>query len=255
MVAEKLFRGDPFYGDPGRDRGLYFKCDTIAFHRAFSQRQSPLFPQAKPDDPKFAERKPRGAFLRTSEEPPEEDVTMKPKEYTFNPLQAEKEAKIGDYYFKKGSFRAAAGRFEEATKWNPGMADAYFKLGEAKEKMKDKKSARLAFQKYLELEPDGKRSPSREEGARRQVTGASAATSSVCAPRPRFVSLLFPNPGKEIYIVECVPRCAGVRHRVRGAWGSGKSRLSGLRMRSRLHTGVPHETCRVWTWSCARNRR
>jgi len=112
-------------------------------------------PQAKPaEEAKPQDRKPQAP--PEEQEPPEEDVTMKPKEYTFNPLQAEKELKIGDYYFKKGSYRAAAGRFEEATKWNPGMADAYFKLGEAKEKMKDKKSARLAFQKYLELEPDGK---------------------------------------------------------------------------------------------------
>ncbi len=118
----------------------------------------PLFPQAKEEDPKLQERKPQTP-PPNEQEPPEEDVTMKPKEYTFNPLQAEKELKIGDYYFKKGSYRAAAGRFEEATKWNPGMADAYFKLGEAKEKMKDKKSARLAFQKYLELEPDGKEAP------------------------------------------------------------------------------------------------
>jgi tetratricopeptide (TPR) repeat protein len=119
--------------------------------------QLPLFPQAKPEDPKLQDRKPQTP--PEEQEPPEEDVTMKPKEYTFNPLQAEKELKIGDYYFKKGSYRAAAGRFEEATKWNPGMADAYFKLGEAKDKMKDKKSARLAFQKYLELEPDGKEAP------------------------------------------------------------------------------------------------
>jgi tetratricopeptide (TPR) repeat protein len=118
----------------------------------------PLFPQAKPAEAaKPQDRKPQAP--PEEQEPPEEDVTMKPKEYTFNPLQAEKELKIGDYYFKKGSYRAAAGRFEEATKWNPGMADAYFKLGEAKDKMKDKKSARLAFQKYLELEPDGKEAP------------------------------------------------------------------------------------------------
>ena len=118
----------------------------------------PLLPQAKPaEEAKPQDRKPQAP--PEEQEPPEEDVTMKPKEYTFNPLQAEKELKIGDYYFKKGSYRAAAGRFEEATKWNPGMADAYFKLGEAKEKMKDKKSARLAFQKYLELEPDGKEAP------------------------------------------------------------------------------------------------
>src|SRR5207244_4437598 len=47
--------------------------------------------------------------------PPEEDEATAPKVYSFNPLQAEKELKIGNYYFRKGSFRAAAQRFREAT--------------------------------------------------------------------------------------------------------------------------------------------
>ena len=46
------------------------------------------------------------------QEPPEEDQSFKPKEYDFNPLQATKEIDAGNYYFKKGQFTAAAGRFE-----------------------------------------------------------------------------------------------------------------------------------------------
>ena len=45
-------------------------------------------------------------------EPPEEDENLKTKEYSFNPLQAQKELNIGNFYFKKGSYKAAAGRFE-----------------------------------------------------------------------------------------------------------------------------------------------
>ncbi len=33
---------------------------------------------------------------------------MAPKEYAFNPLQATKEVEIGNYYFKKKNYRAAA---------------------------------------------------------------------------------------------------------------------------------------------------
>jgi tetratricopeptide (TPR) repeat protein len=90
------------------------------------------------------------------QEPPEEDVTSAPKEYTFNPLQAAKEVRIGNYYFKKGSYKAALHRFEEALKWNPGMGEAAFRLAEAKEKLKDKRGALDAYQKYLAIEPDGK---------------------------------------------------------------------------------------------------
>jgi tetratricopeptide (TPR) repeat protein len=93
---------------------------------------------------------------RQEQAPAEEDEALAPKEYTLNPLQAEKELRIGNYYFRKGSFRAAAQRFREATKWNGQLAEAYLRLGEAEEKQKDVKAAREAYQKYLELAPEAK---------------------------------------------------------------------------------------------------
>lgn len=88
--------------------------------------------------------------------PPEEDENLQTKEYSFNPLQASKELKVGNYYFKKGSYNAAALRFREATKWNSGYAEAWLRLAEAAEKQKDAKSAREGYSKYLELEPSAK---------------------------------------------------------------------------------------------------
>jgi tetratricopeptide (TPR) repeat protein len=93
------------------------------------------------------------------QQPPEEDEAQKPKEYSFNPLQAEKEMRIGNFYFHKKSYRAAAQRFREATRWNGNLAEAYFRLGEAEEKQKDLKAAREAYEKFLELAADDKRSP------------------------------------------------------------------------------------------------
>jgi tetratricopeptide (TPR) repeat protein len=90
------------------------------------------------------------------QEPPEEDESLKPKEYSFNPLEAERDFKIGNYYFKKGNFKAAVSRFREATRWNPTFADAFLRLGDGEEKLKDKKAAQQAYAKYLELAPDGK---------------------------------------------------------------------------------------------------
>jgi tetratricopeptide (TPR) repeat protein len=92
-------------------------------------------------------------------EPPEEDDSAKPKEYAFNPLQAEKELQVGEFYMKKGTYAAAVKRFTEATRWNPGLAEAYLKLGEAAEKFKDAKAAKEAYAKYLELAPDAKNAP------------------------------------------------------------------------------------------------
>lgn len=106
--------------------------------------------QSKDTTPSASQSKPKEA------EPPEEDDSAKPKEYAFNPLQAEKEVSVGEFYLKKGSLVAAIARFTEATKWNPGYAEAYLKLGEANEKFKDKKAAKEAYTKYLELAPDAK---------------------------------------------------------------------------------------------------
>jgi tetratricopeptide (TPR) repeat protein len=105
--------------------------------------------QEAPDKPKQPEP-PKEA------EPPEEDEGAKPKEYAFNPLQAQKEITVGEFYMHRKSFTAAAGRFTEATRWNPGLADAYLKLAEADEKLNDRKGAKQAYSKYLELAPDAK---------------------------------------------------------------------------------------------------
>lgn len=90
------------------------------------------------------------------QEPPEEDADLKPKDYAFNPLQANKELQVGMEYYKKGSYKAAAGRFREATKWNPNFAEAWLRLGEAEQKRKNRPDAKDAYQKYLQLEPNGK---------------------------------------------------------------------------------------------------
>ncbi len=90
------------------------------------------------------------------QEPAEEDESLAPKTYTFNPLQANKEVTVGNYYFKKKNYRAAAKRYSEATHWNPGYAEAYLRLGEAEEKLHDKDLWKQAYSKYVELAPDAK---------------------------------------------------------------------------------------------------
>jgi tetratricopeptide (TPR) repeat protein len=87
--------------------------------------------------------------------PPEEDQTFAaPREYSFNPLQAQKELKIGKFYLKKGSFKAAALRAQEAIKWDDSLLDAYLMLGEARERLRDTDGARKAYSQFLELAGD-----------------------------------------------------------------------------------------------------
>lgn len=88
--------------------------------------------------------------------PPEEDESLKPREYDFNPLKATENITAGNYYFKKGNLHAAASRYQEATLYDPGSAEAFLRLGETNEKLHNFSAARDAFSKYLELAKDAK---------------------------------------------------------------------------------------------------
>ena len=92
----------------------------------------------------------------------DEDEQFAPKEqvYAFNPVQARNELKVGNYYAKKGSYRAAAGRYVEATRWDPNFAEAYWRLGMAREKLAQPTEAIEAYSRYLAIEPTGKKARS-----------------------------------------------------------------------------------------------
>jgi len=118
------------------------------------------------DDPQLKKRSDQPKPQQQQEqEPPEEDESLAPKTYSFNPLEAEKDLKVGLYYFKKGNYKASASRFREATLWNPTYAEAFLRLGESEEKLKDKKAADEAYSKYLALAPDAKES----EGVKKKL--------------------------------------------------------------------------------------
>jgi tetratricopeptide (TPR) repeat protein len=111
------------------------------------------------------EREEKTPDLPPHMEDEDEDV-LKHAEYAFNPIQAQKELTIGDFYSRKGSHRAAAGRYLEATKWDPNFGEAFWKLAQAREKLKESAEALGAYQKYVEIEPDGKQS----KEARKKIT-------------------------------------------------------------------------------------
>ena len=111
-------------------------------------------------------------------EPPEEDESLAPKVYALNPVQAKKEITAGDYYFKKPNYSAAARRYLEATRWDPGSAEAFRKLGDAREKLREYGPAREAYLKYIELGEDPK-----ESDALRKKMAKWPDASAKAAPR------------------------------------------------------------------------
>ena len=123
---------------------LLFSSFLALSARAQDQPKQPPSPPAPKSQP------------APEQEPPEEDANLKPKEYVFNPLQATKELQVGNEYLRKRSYKAAAGRFREATRWNPNLAEAWLRLGEAEEKRKNRKDAKEAYAQYLVVQPDAK---------------------------------------------------------------------------------------------------
>ncbi len=93
------------------------------------------------------------------QEPPEEDPDLKPQEYSFNPLEATRNITAGNFYFKKGNYRAASRRYLEATKWDPTSGEALLKLGSTYEKLRNFEGARDSYMKFLEIAADSKDAP------------------------------------------------------------------------------------------------
>ena len=88
--------------------------------------------------------------------PPEEDKNLANQTFTFNPLESQKWVERGDFYWKKSKYTAAAGRYDGATKFNDGNAEAWLKLARADEKLKDAAAAKAAYTKYLAVAPEAK---------------------------------------------------------------------------------------------------
>lgn len=117
--------------------------------------QEQTTPQTTPPKPQLEERTPPKTSGKQAV-PAEEDKSFLSEEHSFNPLQSQKSVEVGDFSFKKGKYLGAAYRYQDATLWNEGNAEAWLKLGRAEEKLKDAKAAKDAYTKYLELAPDAK---------------------------------------------------------------------------------------------------
>jgi tetratricopeptide (TPR) repeat protein len=76
-----------------------------------------------------------------------------PDQPAWDPLRAEKDLEVGQYYMKKGDVDAAIDRFQDATTAKPGYAIPFRFLAEAQEKKGLKKQAIKSYQRYLDLYP------------------------------------------------------------------------------------------------------
>jgi len=103
---------------------------------------------------------------QTDISPPSDDAKKHPgadlgdtdvNEFTpWNPMKAQKDVEVGDFYFKvKQNYPAAIARYREALEFKPHDAEATFKLAEVLNKTGDAAGAIENYEAYLKILPHG----------------------------------------------------------------------------------------------------
>lgn len=105
--------------------------------------ESSAKPSDSPSPPKKTDRKNK----------PDSATQNSPDQPAWDPLRAEKDIEVGQYYMRKGDVDAAIDRFQDATTAKPGYAIPFRFLGEAQEKKGLRKQAIKSYTRYLELYP------------------------------------------------------------------------------------------------------
>lgn len=71
----------------------------------------------------------------------------------FDPLKAEKNLQVGQYYLRKGNYDAAIDRLKDALKYKSNFAAPHLYLGQAYEKKGRAEEALKHYKRYLEILP------------------------------------------------------------------------------------------------------
>ncbi|HET8921781.1 MAG TPA: hypothetical protein VFN26_02170 [Candidatus Acidoferrum sp.] len=114
-----------------------------------------LRPQDPPQESSSKPQSPADAPPPKQAPKPNKDSATKsaPDQPIWNPLRAENDLEVGQYYMKKGDLDAAIDRFQDAIQAKPGYAIPFRFLADAQEKKGLKKQALKSYQRYLDLYP------------------------------------------------------------------------------------------------------
>jgi tetratricopeptide (TPR) repeat protein len=113
----------------------------------------PALMLAAQDGPQEAPPKPAQQKEKATKPATDKATENAPDQPKWDPLRAEKDLEVGQYYMKRGDYDAAIDRFNDAIEAKPGFAIPFKYLGEAQEKRKLKKKALKSYQRYLDLVP------------------------------------------------------------------------------------------------------
>jgi tetratricopeptide (TPR) repeat protein len=75
--------------------------------------------------------------------------------HPWNPYRAMKDDEVGDFYFKRKSYKAALARYQDALVWKEKDAVANFRMAQCYEKLDQPDQAIVHYQEYLKILPQG----------------------------------------------------------------------------------------------------
>jgi tetratricopeptide (TPR) repeat protein len=87
--------------------------------------------------------------------------------HPWDPHRAIKDIEVGDFYLKRKNYHAAEDRYREALVYKPGDAIANLRLGQTLEKLGESEEARLHYQEYLKILPEGPLAKEAHDGLQR----------------------------------------------------------------------------------------
>jgi tetratricopeptide (TPR) repeat protein len=86
---------------------------------------------------------------------PEDEPADVQEMHPWNPYRAMKDDEVGDYYFKRKSYKAALARYQDALIWKEKDAVANFRMAQCYEKLDQPDQAIVHYQEYLKILPEG----------------------------------------------------------------------------------------------------
>jgi tetratricopeptide (TPR) repeat protein len=86
---------------------------------------------------------------------PPSDTTGVQEFHTFEPMKSKKDIDVGDFYFRRKNYKAALDRYKEALYYKENDALATYRIAVCQEKLGDKAEARMFYEQYLKLLPEG----------------------------------------------------------------------------------------------------
>ena len=95
----------------------------------------------------------RPALIRDTDTAEGKNETEAAKEKPFNPLEAERNFRVGEFYAKRKNYSAAIQRYLDAIQFQPNLVKAHLALGSAYEKSGDLDKAKAVYRSFIEKHP------------------------------------------------------------------------------------------------------